>query len=417
MTDSPHKRRGVSRALQHPPYRLYAAGNAISLIGTWMQRLGIGWLTWELTGSGFWLGLVAFADLFPTVVLAPLAGTIADTGSRLKIMRFTQILSLVQAGLFAILAIAGLLDIWSIFVLALFLGVVSAFDQPARLSLIASLIPREDLPSAVAVNSIIFNLARFVGPAIGGALLAWRGPETLFVLNALSYALFVVMLFRLNVETPVRIPEEEGSFFRRLASGLLILFHNPGLRIVIVMLVCLTVGVRPIAEMLPGFAAQIFSVGPNGLAAMTAAMGLGSVIGGLWINSEKLASQLSRMLLVNSATLGLAVAGFATTANFWIALPCLVLAGFGMSRTAIAAQTALHLSVEEAQRGRVLSIYGMIFRGGPALGALITGLASAWFGLQTPILCGVLALSVGWIWVFVQRYRVAAALEGNRKRA
>jgi MFS family permease len=401
-------------ALRHRNYRLYATGNALSLIGTWMQRLAVGWLAWELSGSPLWLGLIAFADLFPTVLLAPFAGALADSRDRLAIMRTTQALAMAQAlVLFATVA-TGVINVHLLFALSLWLGIVNSFDQPARLSLIAALLPRDDLAHAVALNSVTFNTARFIGPAIAGFLLAVSGAAVVFALNALSFVLFLVILFQLRVTGPAVPRATDGSFLSRLAGGIHIFIADKGLRTILVLLVCLTIGVRPVNEMLPGFASQVFDVGPTGLAALTAAMGIGSVLGGLSIGATSLSKRLSRMLLLNTFTLGLGVLAFIATTVFWVALPALVLVGFSMSRTAISAQTALHLSVDESLRGRVLSLYGMIFRGGPALGALLVGLASQALGLRWPILAGVVCLAGGWIWAFSRRNTIAASLEGRQ---
>ena len=401
-------------ALRHRHYRLYATGNFLSLIGTWMQRLAVGWLAWELTGSALWLGLIAFADLFPTVVLAPFAGALADSRDRLTIMRTTQTLAMVHALVLFGTVATGLINVHLLFGLALWLGVVNSFDQPARLSLIAALLPRDDLAHAVAINSVAFNTARFIGPAIAGSVLALWGSAIVFALNALSYVVFLVILLRLRVTVQSRPAATDGSFLNRLAGGIRIFIADSGLRTILVLLLCLTIGVRPIAEMLPGFASQVFAVGPTGLAALTAAMGIGSVLGGLSVGATSLSKRLSRMLLLNTFTLGLGALAFIATTNFWLALPALVLVGFSMSRTAISAQTALHLSVDESLRGRVLSLYGMIFRGGPALGALLVGLASQALGLRWPILGGVLCLAAGWIWAFSRRDTIAGSLEGRQ---
>ncbi|MBC7135140.1 MAG: MFS transporter, partial [Oceanibaculum nanhaiense] len=165
----------VGRALSHPNYRLYVTGNMASLIGTWMQRIGIGWVAWELTGSSAWLGIVAFADLFPTVVVTAFAGVAVDRIGPMKVAKFAQYLAIAQAVTLAVLTFTGLLDIWMLIGLTAFLGAVTAFYQPARLAMIPMLVPREDLGAAIAINSINFNLARFIGPAIAGGVIAMGG--------------------------------------------------------------------------------------------------------------------------------------------------------------------------------------------------------------------------------------------------
>src|SRR5690242_12367601 len=177
----------AARALSSRNYRLYASGNFVSLIGTWLQRIAVGWLAWQLTHSGTWLGLVAFADLFPTVIVSPFAGAVADRRDRLGVIVATQVASTAQAALLAVLVWSGWIEIWSLFFLTLLLGVCGAFNQPARLALIPSLVDRSVLASAVAINSISFNLARFIGPAAAGLVIAEGGIALAFVVNAVTY--------------------------------------------------------------------------------------------------------------------------------------------------------------------------------------------------------------------------------------
>ena len=176
----------IARALRNPHYGRYAAGNSISLVGTWMQRVAVGWLTWQLTESGAWLGAVAFADLFPTVLIAPLAGAAADRWDRLTTLKLGQALLAVQAAVLFGLTASGLITIWSLLGLSLFLGVVAAFNQPARLALVSSLVARQDLPAAVAINAIIFNSARLIGPAVAGLIIVGVGIAAVFAVNAVS---------------------------------------------------------------------------------------------------------------------------------------------------------------------------------------------------------------------------------------
>src|SRR4051812_43155898 len=188
-----------ARAVRNPNYRVYCLGNLVSLCGTWLQRIAIGWLTWQLTQSGTWLGLVSFADLFPTVILSPIAGTLADRRDRLAVVKVTQCLAMVQAIALAALTWAGAITIGWLFALAAAMGVVNAINQPARLAMIPSLVTRADLSAAVALNSTIFNTARFIGPAIAGVVIAGGSIELAFALNALSYVVFLTALQRIRL--------------------------------------------------------------------------------------------------------------------------------------------------------------------------------------------------------------------------
>jgi MFS family permease len=192
----------IPRTLAHRNFGIYVAGSSVSLIGNWMQRIGVGWLAWELSHSGAILGLVAFADLFPTIAIGPFGGALADRFDRLRLLRIAQTLIMMQAFLLFALTATGLITVELLIGLVLLGGVVIGINQPARLALAPSLVPRSDLATAVAINSIVFNLARFVGPALAGLVIVWWGVGMVFALNALSFLAFLFALARIRVELP-----------------------------------------------------------------------------------------------------------------------------------------------------------------------------------------------------------------------
>ncbi len=385
----------IARAFASRNYRLFAAGNAISLIGTWLQRVAVGWLAWQLTHSGTWLGLVAFADLFPTVVLSPWAGALADRRDRVRVIWVSQIISMAQASLLAILTAFGIITIWSLFGLAILLGIANAVSQPARLALIPSLVERVNLPSAVAINSIIFNGARFIGPAAAGVIIAEGSVALAFAVNALTYIGFLVALARLDSVKDV-VRRADRSFLRAMVEGYLYAARHEGIGAMLLLMAVTSLGTRGFIELLPGFADKVFGRGPQALAWLMATVGLGAVLGGLWMVRR---------------------VGFTVTARFWIALPCLAVAGFGLVVSGIGAQTLVQSAVDAAMRGRVMALYGMIFRGGPALGALIMGLFSEQFGLRLPVAAGALLCTVYWLWARLRQPVVAERLEAATESA
>ena len=200
-------------------YGIYAAGNAVSLIGTWMQRISIGWLTWELTHSGLWLGIVAFSDFFPVLIIGPIAGAAADRWDRLTVVKTSQVISLVQATVLFALTAAGHMNIWLLVGLTAFQGIVVAFDQPARLAIVPSLVSEADLGSAVAINCVIFDLARFIGPMFAGLVIVWYGVAASFAANALSYVPFLVALFHVSVVSTATEPAKRRNFRTDLREG------------------------------------------------------------------------------------------------------------------------------------------------------------------------------------------------------
>jgi MFS family permease len=400
----------AGRAFASRNYRLYATGNFISLIGTWLQRIAVGWLAWQLTRSGTWLGLVAFADLFPAVIVSPFAGAIADRSERLRVIWATQIVSVLQAVLLAVLVATDAIGIWSLFLLTLCLGVAGAFNQPARLALIPSLVDRAVLPSAVAINSISFNLARFIGPAAAGIIIAEGSIALAFAVNALTYIAFMVALLGVSVAREAGAPTGRTLFGASL-DGYRYAARHPGIGTILLLVAATSLFARGFVELLPGFADQVFGRGAQGLAWLTAMIGLGAVCGGLWMVRRPGIEGLTRVIVWVTLLMAAGLFAFTLTDDYWVALPCLFVTGFAMVVTGIAAQTLVQYAVAAEMRGRILALYGMIFRGGPAVGSLVMGLLSSPFGLRAPVAAGALLTVAVWLWARLRQGRIAASLE------
>lgn len=400
-----HLRR-IAAVLRSPNYGVYTAGNAISLIGTWMQRVAVGWLAWELTQSAAWLGAIAFADLFPTVLVAPLAGAAADRWDRLRILRLTETFAAIQALCLFALSASGQMSVIALLVATLSLGIAVGIGQPSRLALIPSLVRRDDLPTAVAVNSIVFNLARFIGPALAGLFIAGGHLALAFAANALSYFAFLFALSRLRLD-----PEESvvanrpGGLAVDLLEGLRYAARHAGIGPLLCLLIVTNVCGRPFVELLPGFAARIFAVGPHGLAWMMSAIGLGAIAGGAWLAGRDAGRGLVSLTLASTLMLAVLIGVFVATDRFALALPILAATGAAMVGAGVGTHTLLQLAVAPVMRGRVLALYGLIFRGGPALGALLMGAVAEATGLVWPVAIGAGVLAAAAI-ALAARYRV-----------
>jgi MFS family permease len=400
----------IVRVLRHPNFGIYAAGNVVSLIGIWMQRIATGWLTWQLTQSGAWLGLVAFADLFPTVLLGPLAGTLADRWDRLRVTRSTMALvALIALALFALTA-TGTITAPRLLALAALLGVVAAFNQPARLALTPALVPESDLTSAVAIISVAFNLARFLGPAAAGLIIATAGIPAAYLAAACTFAIFLVALSRIRI-APTAAPQAgRQGLFSEAAAGLRYTTSHAGIAAVLGLMLASNIGARPLIELLPGFTADVFKAGASGLAVLTSSAGLGAIIAGIWLSSRGDGSDLVHILTVSTLIVALSAALFVATDRLWAGAAVLVMTGFGMASAGIAAQTLIQISVEGSMRGRVLGIYALLFRGGPAFGALIMGGVSEYVGLRLPVLVGAIGVFLVFLWAWLRRRQIAASL-------
>jgi MFS family permease len=396
--------------LRNANYGIYSAGNAISLIGTWMQRIAVGWLTWELTKSGFWLGIVAFADFFPVLLVGPIAGAAADRWDRLRVVKVSQAISLLQAiALFAVTA-SGHMTIGILVTLAAIQGFIVAFNQPARLALVPSLVAQADVGTAVAINSVIFNLARFVGPIFAGLAIVWSGVAAAFAVNAFSYVAFLLALTRVHLVASPTAAGQRLSFIADLTAGIRYTATHPGIGSLLLLSIATGVGGRPLNELLPGFAADVFRMGAGGLSVLASATGAGAILAGLWLGHRAHAANLTGIAIASSFVGALAAILTVATASMWVAVPAIVVFGFCISSAGIAIQTLIQLAADRSMRGRVMGLYGLIFRGAPAIGALSAGFASAYFGLRWPVVFGAAIVIAVCLWTFHGRARIAAAL-------
>jgi MFS family permease len=397
--------------IRNANFGIYTAGSTVSLIGMWMQRIAIGWLTWELTGSGLWLGIVAFADFFPVVLIGPIAGAAADRWDRLRVVKTSQAIQLVQATVLWGLTVSGHMSIGVLVALTAFQGVVVAFNQPARLALVPSLVPQADMAGAVAINSIVFNLARFIGPILSGLAIVWSGVAAAFAANAISYVAFLVALARVRIDAGVAAPAERRSLSADLAQGIRYTATHPGIAALLILLIAVGIGGRPLNELLPGFADELYRSGAMGLSVLASAIGGGAILGGFWLGQRAHASGLTEIALWSALGGALAAIAAIATDRLWLAVPAVVVFGFCMAVCGIAIQTLIQLATDRSMRGRVMGLYGLIFRGAPAVGALGAGVASSYLGLRWPVLLGALLVVVVWSWAYFARERIAAALE------
>ena len=398
-------------------YRVYTAGNSISLIGSWMQRFSVGWLAWELSHSPTWLGIVAVADLMPTLLLSPLAGVLADRLDRVRLVALTQVLAMAQAALLALLTYNGAINILSLLALTLVLGIINAVNQPARLALIPNLVDRASLPSAVAINALVFNGARFVGPAITGPIVYHGGVALAFALNSLTYLAFLAALSQVRLAPDAHRAGARREFLSDTLAGYAYALHHPGIGPIIFLFAVTSLSIRGFVELFPGFADVVFGRGPIGLSWLVATLGLGAVTGGLWMVRRQGIQGLTSLIMGHVLLVALSVLGFTATATYGFALVCVFVCGFSLITTGISAQTLVQSTVDPAMRGRVMALYGMLFRGGPALNALILGWLASLIGLRLAVAGGAVVCIAYWAWARSRQDAMERALEVEARAA
>ena len=404
---------GITRALRNRQFRIYTLGSIPSQLGTWMQRLAVGWLTWQLTESETWLGIIAFVDMFPVVIIGPIAGALADRIDRLAFARAIQIVTMAQAAALAVLTITGAITIEILFALTLFLGIVQASFQPFRQAIVANLVHGDELAPAIAVNSVMWHSSRVVGPAIAGAVIVTWGIGPAIAINAATYVIFIIALYRIHLPAPAAARRSIADIPAEIVEGIRYAVGHPVIGPLLFILLCASTLGRPVTELLPGFAAEVFGRGAGGLAWLTSAAGLGAVLAGLWLARRGRLSGLVGIIIASVLVLALALIAFAATDWFWFAVPAMVAVGFGLVASGVTVQTMIQSTVDEGLRGRVLSLYGMVWLGCPALGAIVMGGLSEIYGLRWPVIgAGVLCLMV-WLWALFRHASIRAVAEGG----
>lgn len=382
------------RVLLESQYGLFFFGNLFSLIGTWMQRIACSWLVWDWTGSAFWVGVLAACDLLPVVFVGPVAGVAADRWDRLRQNRIAQAFSTAIAVALAVLYALDWLGLIGLILLATLQGTLMGAVQAARLAMVNQMVPRADVSVAVGMTSAGVNLARMVGPAVAGVMIVQADVVWVFVVNAFCTLLFVLVLGRLRL-TPRSSMPAAGNFAAQLAEGLRYIGASPPLRLVLGALMMGGTLVRSILELAPAVAANSFSNSATGLAVLTSSAGVGSVVAAL-VAMKGATGALIRRAMGWWAFGGLASFALIHLSDPWLAVPAAVLVGASVTRAMVSTQTFVQLTTPDALRGRVLSIWGLIARGSPALGALVIGFAADRFGLplSVTVASAVLVLSI-----------------------
>lgn len=378
----------LRRSFRHRNYRLFFLGQGVSLIGTWLTRVALGWWVYRLTGSELMLGAVAFAGQIPTFLLAPLGGVLSDRYDRHRMLVVTQALGMLQSGLLALLAMSTWARIEYILLLAAFQGVINAFDTPARQAFLVEIVEaREDLPNAIALNSSMVNGARLIGPSFAGLLIALFGEAGCFAIDAVTYVAVLGSLLLMRVARRER-PRLNPPMFSELGAGLAYAARSRPIRAVLVLLALVSLFGAPYSTLMPVFAAQLLGGGPSTLGFLMAAAGAGAVVGGLWLAARSSVSGLGTSIAVSALAFGAALVAFSFSRTLILSLALMVITGAGMMVQMAGSNTVLQTLVDEDKRGRIMSLYTMAFFGMMPLGSLAAGVFADRFGAPNTLLVG-----------------------------
>ncbi len=391
-------------------------GAGVSLFGMWAQRVALFWLAWELTKSELWLGLIAFADLFPTVIITPLAGALADRVNRLNMSRVSQVAAAMQAFLLAWMSLTGRLsqpeDIWWLFGISLFLGIVMAFSTAARLSLVPNLMEAKYVPAALANDSAIYNSGRVVGPMIAAAVIAQWSAGIAFLANGFCFTFFFVCLMFTRLLHHERDSNPSGNVLSQTFDGIRYAIGHPGIGPILVVLTAIAIGVKPFLEFLPALSDKVFDAGVDGFAQLAAAGGAGAVVAAVWLAMRGRVEGLLKIVLYALIIGAGSIVIMCATPVLWIGLIGAFFAGAAVTISGTGVQTLMQNAVEGAMRGRVMSLYGMLHRGAPAVGALAIGAVAEVIGVQTAITSAALILCLSALaWAISKRKTMIHVLE------
>jgi MFS family permease len=382
------KLKTILRALESRNYRLFFAGQAISLIGTWMTQIATIWLVYRLTNSALLLGFVGFSSQIPSFLIAPFGGIFVDRWNRHRILITTQLLAMLQSLALAVLALTGIINIWHIIVLSLFQGCITAFDAPARQAFVTELVEKkENLANAIALNSSIFNGARLVGPAIAGLLIASVGTGVCFLIDGLSYIAVIAGLLAMRLK-PRKITPQTANVWQRLKEGFNYAFGFPPIRSILLLLALFSFMGMPYSILIPIFATKILNGGAETLGFLMAAAGVGALIGGIYLSSRQSVVGLGKVIAFSPAIFGTGLIIFSLSRVLWLSLLMMLIIGFGAILQIASSNTILQTIVDDDKRGRLMSLYTMAFLGTLPFGNLVAGSLANNIGAPTTLIIG-----------------------------
>ena len=388
------------RSLKYRNYRLFFAGQSISLIGTWIQRIAMPWLVYDITKSVVLLGIVSFIGQIPTFIVSPFAGVLTDRWNRYRIMIITQILSMIQAAVLTWLVLTGTIEVWHIIVLSGILGCINAFDIPARQAFVVQMVDKKaDLANAIALNSSLVNGARLLGPSIAGILIATTGEGICFLLNTLSYIFVIASLAFMNVPTKINNTEHK-PVLKAFRDGFVYTFGFIPIKYIILLLALISLTGIPYTVLMPVFVKEILHGGSHTFGFLIGASGFGALIGTLYLASRNSVNGLIKIIPLAAIAFGSGLVMFSLSRYFLLSFVLLTITGGGMMMQMASSNTMLQTIADDERRGRVMSFYTMAFMGTAPFGSLIAGYSAKIIGVPFTILIGGLSCIAGGLYFY-----------------
>ncbi len=399
------------RAFRHRNFVIVELAGWLTGAGVWFYRIGIQVMAWDLTHSGVWLGVIALAEAGPGILVAPIGGALADRHDRLVMARIVQFCIMIVTAILAAMTLAGLVDIWLLLVFAMLHGTATGFWTPVRMSIAPNLVPREDLAAAIALHSTLFNVGRFLGPAMAAPIMYIWGVGAVFAINAATYLIFLVALHMVELVNPDRRAEAGRSMIAHLVEGLRYTAGHQAIKYLFLYMIFASVLLRAYMELLAGFSENVFGVDPEeGVAILVSAAGFGAIVASLMVGNMTRMSTLLRAYFISIGGSLLFLTLFVSTTNFWFAVGCAVCLSTAQVGVNVSGQVIVQSTVRGELRGRVMSLWGLLNRSGPAVGALLLGWISGYAGFQWPMLVGVAITGIVAAFVISRRSTIHQAL-------
>lgn len=402
---------GIVRAMRHRDYCIFSITHFFSALGFWVQRIGIGWLTWDLTHSWSWLGFIAIAEAVPVFLLVPLAGSLADRVNRLNLFRVLMLGNTFFACLLGAMTLAGWINEYILMLFVIINGIINALALPARMVIAPGMVPRADVPAAIGLNSILFQITATLGPACAGPIIASWGVGWAFIVNSASYVVLMggLMVVSMPYDAPAR--PRRGGMIADTMEGVKYAARHASIAAMLITVFGVAILMRPYLELLPGIADRVFSQGAHGLSNMFTAAGVGGMISGFTLAAYGRTRHMTVIILVAMVVGSAGLLLLVSTDVFWLSLVWVALIAMGCNVVSAGTQMLVQAGVEDNMRGRVLGLYGLSWRGAPAVGALMMGSASEWFGVQAPLAAGGLLCITLAILLLPRRRSLAETLE------
>ena len=402
------------RSLKHPNFRLFFGGQSFSLIGTWIQRIALPWLVYDLTKSVLLLGIVGFVGQIPTFLLAPYAGVVADRWNKYHILLVTQVLSMMQAGLLAALVLTNTINVWSIILLSIVLGCINAFDTPARQSFLIDMVEdKKDLGNAIALNSSMFNGARLIGPSIAGILIATAGEGICFLINAISYCFVLGSLLLMKVTPKIKV-QEKMSVLKDFKEGLAYSLGIAPIKFTLLLLTIIGLSGMPYTVLMPVFSREILHGGAHTFGFLMGAAGLGALFSALFLATKNTFNGIEKYIGFASGIFGTALILFSFSRSFFLSIFLMAVVGFSMVFLTASCNTLLQTVSDDGKRGRVMSLYTMAFMGTAPFGSLLAGSLAKVVGVPYTFLIEGFCCIVGGLIFFSRLPQISAAIRRNR---